>query len=424
VEGAGPSGRPRLAGSLSLEQALQVALAGNLRLAMARTELDASRAEVLAVAARKGPQLSLGAVLATGDFDMIYPGAPGVMPQFLARLPGDQVLDVNAMVMVPLFTGGQLSAALEAARQAEKAAVARVAFSQRETARKVRAAYWMVLLAGQELEVARWRLAEQQEMLRLAREQLEAGRVARFVVLRAEAEEAMARQELNSARAALVEAEGELKMAMGVDVTSSLACSDPFAAPPAPGPEEQDMKTALRERPDLVAARHGVEEGARRVDEARAAYSPRLYATGMYEGTKIRPFGAGEFMDGFHAGLVLGWQVYDSGERAGMVQAAEAEKRRREIEVQELELEVTRQVQVARARLTAALENLELSRAEVAQAEEDLRIARLRFQVGRGIHLEILDAVATLARARLNAARAGYAANLAWADLLFATGRY
>jgi len=86
--------------------------------------------------------------------------------------------------------------------------------------------------------------------------------------------------------------------------------------------------------------------------------------------------------------------------------------------------EATGEVVTARARLAAALRALELAEREVSAAEEGLRIARLRYEAGRGIQLEILDAVAALSRARSARAEAAARTGQARADLLYATGRY
>ena len=94
------------------------------------------------------------------------------------------------------------------------------------------------------------------------------------------------------------------------------------------------------------------------------------------------------------------------------------------MELRQLELEATGQVTSARARLVASLQNLNLSKVELAKAEEDWRIAHLRQVAGRSLYVETLDALTALARARNNQLRALYSARLADADLVYATGRY
>ena len=64
-----------------------------------------------------------------------------------------------------------------------------------------------------------------------------------------------------------------------------------------------------------------------------------------------------------------------------------------------------------------------VERKGLEQAEEDYRIVKERFESGRGIQLEILDAQVSLTRARFNAVSALAEYNSALAMWLRATGR-
>ena len=123
-----------------------------------------------------------------------------------------------------------------------------------------------------------------------------------------------------------------------------------------------------------------------------------------------------QVMRGYSAGLVMSLPLLDAGERRAAVRRSQADERRRTAQIRSLELEVTRQV-------NDAVANVDLAEEAVTQAEEDLRVSRLRFDVGRSLYLEVMDALTALSRARYNRVRALYAASVARADLLRATGR-
>lgn len=418
-EGLDPAGRPRYVGTLTLQDALGLGLRENLAIALGQAEARMAAAETAEAAAMGRPKLSIGATAATGDAPMIWPQVPGVMPGFVTSLPPDAV-SLNASVMVPVLTGGLFRARLEAAEFEERAALARAALSLRQAGRDIRAAYYGVQGVRAELTVAEWELQQQQEILRLAREQLETGRVARVVVLRAEAEAAAAEGRLARVLGEIAEAEAELKVALGVSVTSRFEYPGMPEEPPLQGTEDEDLATALSDRPDLVAARFAVEAGDRRIAEAVAEFSPQVYAMGMAERMQDPRMVSG----GYQVGLGLAFPVYDGGERAARLDRARGARDAAGIEVERREQEATGQVVASRARLAAALQELELAEREVVAAEEGLRIARLRHEAGRGIQLEILDAVAALSRARSARAEAAARSGQARADLLYATGRY
>jgi len=406
-----------------VEQAVALALRHNLDVALSQAELGGARADVLEASAAARLKLSLGTYVSTQNVPMIYSGAPPVDPSFLTQLPSPGALDVNAMAMLPLFNGGRLKARLQAARAAERAALATVAARVRAAALAGRSGYYEALYDGVRLETAAWELQQWQEAARLARAQLKAGRVARYVVLRAEAEEARAEEDRNEAGARLVATRARLKTVLGIAQDSKLDLVDPFAEPPAAPPEDEALRQALAERPDLLAARAAVEEQDRRIAEASGLYSPQAWLVGMYEGMKVDPFRATPFDNGYSFGLTVAIPVVDGGERRAQVLRARAGKQGREAELARMEQEAAEQVIVARAELEAGRRNMELSRTELARADEDLRIARLRFQAGRSIYLEVLDALAANARARVNVARAGRDAGRAWAEFLYAIGR-
>lgn len=417
--GVDPAGRPRYVGTLTLEDALGLGLRENLGIALSQAEARMAAAETAEAAAMGRPKLSIGATGNTGNAPMIWPQVPGVMPGFVTDLPADSV-SLNAGLMVPLYTGGLFRNRLEAAEFEERASIARQALSLREVGRDVRSSYYMLQGARAELQVMEWELKQQQELLRLTRQQLEAGRVAKVVALRAEAEAAAAEGRVEAARAEVAEAETELAMALGVSPTSRFEVPETTQEPPLGATEEEDLATAMSDRPDLVAARFAAEAGDKRIAEAVAEFSPQVYAMGMAERMQDPMMISG----GYQVGLGIAFPLYDGGERAARVDRARAAREAAGIEVERMEQEATAQVVASRARLQAATRAVELAELEVAAAEEGLRIARLRYEAGRGIYLEILDAVSALSRARTARAEASARAGRARADLLYATGRF
>jgi outer membrane protein TolC len=85
--------------------------------------------------------------------------------------------------------------------------------------------------------------------------------------------------------------------------------------------------------------------------------------------------------------------------------------------------QIDKDVNQAVLTLRAAETSVEASRRGLDQAEEDFRVVRERFESGRGIQLEILDAQAAVTRARFNAVNALSEYQGALAMWLRATGR-
>ncbi|HEU5320814.1 MAG TPA: TolC family protein, partial [Methylomirabilota bacterium] len=85
--------------------------------------------------------------------------------------------------------------------------------------------------------------------------------------------------------------------------------------------------------------------------------------------------------------------------------------------------QIAKAVNQAALMLGAAEKSVEASRTGLAQAAEETRVIRERFESGRGIQLEVLDAQVALTRARFNAVNALAEYHNAWAMWLRATGR-
>ncbi|MCA9790664.1 MAG: efflux RND transporter permease subunit, partial [Candidatus Eremiobacteraeota bacterium] len=418
-EGNGPAGFPVLKGQMTLEQALELGVEHSLPLAVAKKRLDLAQADVRRAASEGRLKMSAGGYLLWSNQATMWSAAPTVTPGLMAPVPGDDSAILRANLMFPLFTGGLLEARLEGASQSEKAAIAEVAQALQLLQHRIRTAYYDVVLAEGQVNLADWRVREQEEALRIFDEQLKAGRVAPFVVYRGRAELADAHQQANNARTTLTTAQAGLATAMGVSVASDFQLAD-FDSPEArPTDLAGDIELALADRPELVAARHGVASQLQRVRAVEAEFSPQLYLGAQYQGMAVR----GQNYDGgFSAGLSLALPIFDGGERQARRDAAQALADVRQLDLRQAELEVTRAVTVARSRWETAVTNVQLARREVEQADEDLRIARLRNQVGRSVYLEILDALAASSRARLNLLKARHQAGTAYSELILVTG--
>ena len=415
---------PRVAATISADSAVQLALEHSLAVALGRIQLRLQSSETEEARAASRPQLSLNGFAMRNSMSMISQSAPGTMPNFIQSYNSPGAVSASAMFMMPLFTGGALEHQLQAAEQSERAAVARTAFSLRETARQVRLAYFQVQESRAKSLVLAWQLTQNLEVERIAQEQLRAGKVAPFVKLRAQAEVAATQQGQNDLRAEVSEREVALKVAMGVAMDSNFGYPTQEAPPANPAPLSDLMATSLQERSDLVAARFAVDQGDQLVSAAISEYAPKSYLVAMGERTRTNPFGASMSETGYSIGVVFSFPLYDGGLRAAREDRARASLDERRLQLRQLELQATGQVAAARARLLSSLDNLELSQVELNRAQEDWRIAQLRMVAGRAIYLEVLDALLAISRARNNQVRALFSARTADAELMYAIGRY
>src|SRR5437016_5548577 len=141
--------RPIINGPLSIVEAVQLAQQHNPSVVAARSQLEASAAGVRSARAAFAPQLSANSFATSSSYSSIVSSSPGVMPPYWLTVPQRGFLDQNLMMMLPLFTGGRLQAAVASANWQRSAAEAELAEMQAEVSLKVQDAYLRALVAKQ-----------------------------------------------------------------------------------------------------------------------------------------------------------------------------------------------------------------------------------------------------------------------------------
>jgi outer membrane protein TolC len=127
--------------------------------------------------------------------------------------------------------------------------------------------------------------------------------------------------------------------------------------------------------------------------------------------------------DGYSVGLVVTLPLFDGFQRENGVNTAKARLDRATQSEGLVRQQIAKEVNQAALMLTAAEKSVEASRTGLEQAAEEFRVVKERFESGRGIQLEILDAQVSLTRARFNTVAALAEYNSAQAMWLRATGR-
>jgi outer membrane protein TolC len=127
----------------------------------------------------------------------------------------------------------------------------------------------------------------------------------------------------------------------------------------------------------------------------------------MYDWVRMRTGGGPtESEQGYSVGLVVTLPIFDGFMRENAVRTAKAKLDRATQADGLARQQVAKEVSQAALMLVAAEKSVEASRKGLEQVEEEYRIVQERFAAGRGIQLEILDAQASLTRARFNAVAA------------------
>ncbi len=411
------STRPKIRQALSLKEAVEIALRESPVLRGAVAELRAAEARWRMVQSEKRWQISVNTFASTGTESAILASPPTVMPSATMLLPRRTFLDANAMLMLPIFTGGRLEALIRQAEATRHATVAQLEAMRLDVALETKLAYRRALLAREMVRVAEAYVTAMEERVRVDKVAAQVGRIPEFWVLRSEAELANARQMLANAQRDYEISLITLKAIMGVHPDSEITLTDELGRDAGRGARdglkvellerEKLLAEAMAKRPELKAALRQAEAQSHAVRAAKALYAPQVSLMAMADYMKGTG-DMGQWTGGYLAGIVIGLPILDGGRRKAMVGEAQAMQEKALAEVERLKLQIASEVDTALRELKTALQNVKTAKAALKAAEEDERVAKVRYEGGRSVLVEYLDALVALVRAQVNDAQARY----------------
>jgi outer membrane protein TolC len=291
---------------------------------------------------------------------------------------------------------------------------------------EVKTRFYDVLLAREHIKVQEQNLRLLESELRDAKVRYQAGAVSQFDPLRAEVAVANAKVPLITARNNHRLAVEELRRVLGalpagrtddqsLDVVGALGFE----------PVTADLRAALsaahENRPELLRLRKLQEAAETGEISARAGYYPSLALVGTEELRKGPTERFSDSRTGWRLGPQAQWRVAGR-DTAGKVQQAEAQSALARLTEEESALAVQVEVRRALSSLEAASELVRASQQSVAQAEEALRIAQVRFTSGTSTQLDLLKVQVETTAARTSRITALHAYNVSAARLQQAIG--
>jgi outer membrane protein TolC len=431
---------------LTFEEAIRVALQNNpgLRVAVENRQVAEGRLGEARAATR--PQVS-----ASGTYTVQGPVTSFEIP----GPTGTQRVELNqrdvrrGQITATLDTdlAGRQSSLRRIARLGVRAAEDAVDQAQNSLVFDVQSAYLEALRTGALVRVARDAVAAAREQLRVAEAQFRAGVVPQFDVLRASVQVENLRQNQITAENQERQSDATLIQILGIEPTTRLELvpllppvptAEPEAVPPPvvgageippslaaefPRALEPALAQAYVQRPELQQIEENVRQARERVEFERRARRPNLFITGNYNFTPdASGFAANDTSWDVTANLSL--PIFTAGLIRSRVRIAQNELDALLAQREQTRQAVAREVKAALLNLSEAEARLSTAAANVVQAREALRIARVRYQAGVSTTVEVTDAEVALTQAQTNQVNAEYDVLTARAAVLQALGRY
>ena len=423
---------------ITLEQAIELAKRNNRALQVTELELKRSREELREARAALFPSLSAVGNLARtdsatarisieqqeaeiqADIEELRESLPSLSP--VARLLALQTLDslesqlaileetstvtnvFNASVQLSydVFTSGQRDASIKAAEAAVEAAEQALETELQDLRLNVSNDYFDMQLADATVEIAQSSVTQSEISLRDAQALERAGLGTRFDVLTAEVQLANNQQDLTQALSQQFIARRALAEQLSLNPMATLAAADPVEIIGLwPKALETSIVLALQNRSELeeVLAQRQIARQNRRI--ALGSLGPQIsIAASVTVADELDDNVLGNF--GNSQGVEISKTIYDGGAAKAIARQQVLNEKIAEAQFADFKNTIRFQVEQNYFTLYSSFENIQTNQRAVEQAEESLRLARLRFQAGIGTQQEVITAERDLTTAQSN----------------------
>jgi len=233
-----------------------------------------------------------------------------------------------------------------------------------------------------------------------------AGVGTKFDVLQSDVSLANAKQELFNAEAAQLIARRELSRQINYPPTVEITAADKVApVTPWKLSREETILLALRNRAELDIRKLEREVARDRATTALARLGPQVSVFANVNA--VTDFvGIGSIGTGYQLGAKLDWSLYDGGRAAAQVNQFKADQATAESNFEKAARQARYDVEEAYINQESRLKQIETATGAVKQAEEALRLSRLRLDAGVGTQLEVITAESDFTRADVNRVQA------------------
>lgn len=380
-----PASSPQAPPSMlvTLEQAIEFARKNNAVLQANRTLISQNKEQEVTANLRPNPVL-------TWDTQYLPLFTPGLWSSDYIN----NTAQFDAGVGYLFERGKKRQHRLQAAKDAMAVTEAQVFDAERTTIGNAAQQFVAALLAKANLEFAEQLLLSYQQTIRISREQFQAGGMSRVDLLKIQLQNLQLQSDVSAARIAKVQALADLRQLMGYDsVPRDYDVSGELTFTPVALRLESLQVRALKERPDLLAARRGIMAVESQIGLAKANATQDLSATFDYTHLNASNLAA------FYFSIPLPIFNRNQGEVARNYFALTQSQFQEKAAEQQVLTDVTN----AYESLQTAQEVVQLyQQGYLQQAQQALQITEFSFRHGAASLLDFLDAERSYRSTELN----------------------
>lgn len=400
---AAPSVSVPAADSLSLEQAVRLAVQTHPSVEQAQAAVEAAQAQIGVARSASYPNLS-----STADYTRLDPVSYFDLGGGRMDLFPHNNYDVHLGAGTMLYDFGRTATSVRLAEAGLTAARQNVESARWSLAYFTVSTFNLILILRENIGLLDEQINTLNEHLRTSQKKLDTGSATRLDLLTTQVRVAAAQNGRIDAASALEKQEIVLRQLIGYPPDRPAPLRGGFDIAPVGLREDSLLSIALSGRPELRAAQDAESSAAVQAQLAGLGEKPTL-GLGLASGFKNGFFPNLErWRLNLVASLSLEVPLFDGRRTEFQKQFARAGITAARARSADLRRRITAEVEQAMASARASLEKIRNAQVQVDRAREALATARTQYAAGTATNLDLLDAETSLSEARIVFLRAQY----------------
>lgn len=393
--------------TLSLDQALAIALSNNTAVANAELQRAAAEDDVEALRTSRYPRLDISGGISHNMEDQEYTFDQGVWGDYsnIGEVPAQDITItsnsgtsrvVSAGITQPLAQQYRLALSIEQGEVKEDMANEFIRLTQQDIARIVKQEYYGILQTQSTLTATRESIVFYTSLVELVANYVSQRMAFDYELLETEAR--LARRELDAVQQMnrLSTQKERMNSLLARDINTPFDVRELPAEILLPGELNDAVATALDQRPEVRESKLKVKDAELGYDIKKAEYLPDLDLsvryTKLYDTTFIPDTEA-------YVGLHAKWEIYDWGRKKSELASKNTMIQHAENSARDLKNRVTIDVRRSYRSIAEADEAVEVTRLSQAAARDKLRVLTNQYRQQSTLLQNVLDAESDLDKA-------------------------
>ncbi len=407
--------------TLTLEEAVQIALSNHQRIRQAEELYSASSASANAAASDRLPSLDLAF-----SYDRLYDKPYQSIGGHPLSTSDEDRFHYQITLTQPLFTGFSLSARKKLAELDVDMARYDIQQARRKLALDVHIAALRLLQIQALQHLAKQQCTQLESHLHDVQAAFDQGMVPGNDRLKAEVALASAQQHLRTITSRVKLTRSSLNLLLRRPQQNSLTIVEPQTIQKPPLSLQQLTETALQQRPEVATARTAITAIGEKKNLVKSKNYPHVALVASYwrDGDNLSAsHNTYSNEDNAAIGIHLDWNLFSGGADHARLAAVQHQQRAKRQALLELEDMIRLQIEDAFDQLDVAASNEKTAAKALEQARENHRLSVLQFHENLISTSDLLAAQTLLTRAEADLKTAHYGSLLAMAQLSYALGQ-